>query len=212
MNDRAAVIDRLGVSRETAARLDAYVGMLAKWSPALNLVSRNTLESVWVRHIEDSAQIFRLAPPHARTWLDLGSGAGLPGLIVSALARDHRPGLSVTLVEADARKVAFLQAAARAMEVNPAIENARIENAILPSADVVSARALAPLDKLLDLAAPHLADGGLCLFHKGASAASELTDAALRWHTRVKTHRSVTDPSAVILEIQEPSRASASKR
>lgn len=212
MDDRAIVLDRLGVSRETAARLDAYVDVLAKWSPALNLVSRSTLANVWIRHIEDCAQIFPLASPDAQAWLDLGSGAGLPGLIIAALAQDQRPSLRVTMVEADARKVAFLQTAARAMNTSPTIVNARIEAASLPIADVISARALAPLGKLLDLAVPHLAPKGQCLFHKGSSVASELTDAALRWHSQVTTHRSVTDPSAVILEIQEPLRASAPTR
>lgn len=212
MDDRTAVLGRLGVSRETAARLDAYVGLLIRWSPALNLVSRTTLPDVWTRHIEDSAQIWPLAPGAARTWLDLGSGAGLPGLVIAAVAHDQRTEMRVTLVEADVRKVAFLQAASRAMGISPAIVNARIETANLLPADVISARALAPLDRLLDLAVPHLAPQGRCLFHKGAGVASELTQAALPWHSRMTTHRSLTDPSAVILEIQEPSRASAPTR
>lgn len=204
--EREAVLHRLSVSRETTARLDVYVEVLSRWSRRMNLVGRATLADVWRRHIEDSAQLLALAPTDARRWLDLGSGAGLPGLVIAALAADQRPSLKVALVDSDSRKAAFLQTAAREMGLAPEIIACRIEMLDTPKADVVSARALAPLPKLLDYVTPHLAAGGVCLLPKGATFASELTEAAQHWHSRTQIVRSVTDPSAVILVIQEPTR------
>ena len=209
---REALLARLDVSRETSARLDALVAVLEKWSRTLNLVGKGTLAEVWTRHVEDSAQLWPLAPASARSWIDLGSGAGFPGLVIAALAADERPDLHVTLVESDTRKAAFLGAAAREMGVSVTIRDVRIEALEAPPADVVSARALASLDRLLDYAAPLLAPGGVCLFPKGAGHASELTEARRRWQCRVVAHPSRTDPAAVVLEIQELARAAAPDR
>ena len=194
------------VSRETSERLEILVALLRKWSPRINLVGRATLDDTWTRHVLDSAQIFELAPKGARDWLDMGSGGGFPGLVIAALAAEKAPEMAVTLVESDVRKCAFLHTAAREMRVKTTVVNSRIEALAPASRDVVSARALAPLTKLLALAEGQAGPGTICLFPKGAGAASELTEAARDWHIRRRTHPSVTDPSAVILELQEFSR------
>lgn len=199
----AEVCAALGVSRETAERLTRYVAHLRKWSGALNLVSRTTLDEVWTRHVVDCAQLYPFAPAHARRWADLGAGAGLPALVIAALAAEASPDLEVVAVESDARKCAFMADAARAMGVRLALVNRRIEQAAPLRADVVSARALAPLPRLLTLAERHLAPGGLGLFPKGAGLAEELTEARRLWHIVEERAPSRTDPAASILILKE---------
>lgn len=191
------------VSRETSRRLEIYLRLLSTWNARINLVSRDTIDDAWSRHLADSAQLLALAPPDARRWIDLGSGAGLPGLAVAALAAETRPGLNVTLVEADRRKCAFLQTAAREMELNIGIEPTRIE-AIPPEPfDVVSARALAPLDRLCGLAYRFKGPGTVFLFPKGVKLDSELTTAASHWHIQAERIASLTASDAAILKIVE---------
>ncbi len=189
----------IDVSRETGDRLEALVSTLERWQNAINLVSRSTLEGVWRRHVLDSAQLKQLVPAEAKTLVDLGSGAGFPGLVVAAL----RPDLEVTLIESDARKAAFLGEAARRMmlEKPPKIVIGRIE-AVPPSpADVITARALAPLGQLLAWADRHRTDTAICLFHKGKGWQAEVTGAMKDWDIPLQTFNSVTDLDAVILRI-----------
>lgn len=199
---------RLGVSRETSDRLARLVALLRKWNPRINLVGKATLDGVWTRHVEDSAQLFALAPESAESWVDLGSGGGFPGLVVAAQAAGSGRDLKVTLVESDSRKCAFLATAAREMDVSATVLNRRIEGLETEPYDVVSARALAPLDRLLELAEPLTGPHTVRLFPKGAGASSELTDARKHWHIACRSHPSATDPAAVILEIQEATRGS----
>ena len=190
------------VSRETLARLEAYVALLGAWSGRINLVGRDTLGDAWRRHILDSAQLLPLLPQAAASLVDLGSGAGLPGLVLAILGAPP-----VTLVEADARKCAFLREAARVTGTEVSVRNARIE-AIRPEpVDVVTARALAPLDRLLDLAAPFLAPHSVCLFLKGARAEQELTLARERWTMREAAFPSRSDPRGVVIRLQQIVRA-----
>lgn len=182
---------------------------LAQWNPAINLVAPASLAEGWGRHVLDSGQLLALAPEAARRWVDLGAGAGFPGLVVAALAAERRPGLAVTLVESDARKCAFLGEAARAMGVTVTVLRQRIEAAPKVGFDVVSARALARLPKLLDLAAPWLAPGGVCLFPKGADHGAELTEAAKRWHSAPEVLPSIAGPAGVVLRLTEVRRAAA---
>jgi 16S rRNA (guanine527-N7)-methyltransferase len=191
------------VSRETRRRLEVYVDLLFRWNTRINLVGRATLESVWSRHIADSLQLFDLAPNNARTWIDLGAGAGLPGLPVAAMAAERSPGLHLTLVESDARKAAFLRTAAREMGLSVTIEACRIESLAPLAYAVVSARALAPLDRLCELALPFSGKGTVFLFPKGRQLNSELTEAAVRWHIRAERIASRTDPEAAVLRIEE---------
>jgi 16S rRNA (guanine527-N7)-methyltransferase len=195
------------VSRETLDRLRRYEMLLREWAGRINLVSPASLAEVWHRHFADSAQLLGLAPPEARTWLDLGSGAGFPGMVIALLAAEARPALGVTLVEADQRKAAFLLTVARETGTRVTIEPRRIESLAPRRFDVVSARALAPLPRLVELAAPFLGPGSVALFPKGARAESELTAARRAWHSRVREVESMTDPAARILILTEVRRA-----
>lgn len=187
------------VSRETADRLEVFVENLRRWQKAINLVGRTTLDDVWVRHVLDSAQLKPLIPLAAQTLVDLGSGGGFPGLVVAALC----PELEVTLVESDARKAAFLGDTARRMGLPkpPRLCVGRIEEARPVGADVVTARALAPLGQLLAWGARHGKDPSICLFHKGKGWQGELTDATKAWDIEYQPFTSVTDRDAVILRI-----------
>ena len=204
---RSAALAILDVSRETEARLDALVAHLGRWNAAINLVARSTMASVWTRHILDSGQLFDLVPTGAQRWADLGSGAGFPGLVIAVLAAERAPGLRVTLVESDLRKAEFLRRAARVCGVAVTVHARRIE-AIAPlGADVVSARALAPLVDLLGFAERHLRPGGSALFPKGAGHEAEIAAALERWRFSVQKHPSRTDPDSVVLRIGDIGRA-----
>lgn len=196
-----ALVAKLDVSRETLERLKVYAALLGKWNPRINLVAPRSLPDVWHRHILDSTQIWPLRPVVTEHWLDLGSGAGLPGLIIAAIAADEAPGLRVSLVESDTRKAAFLMTAAREMDLTVEVLPARYE--VLPgqNADVVSARALAPLSTLLPALEKHRKAGGIGLFPKGETVHKEVADAALTWRFAYKLHPSKTDSRAAILEI-----------
>jgi 16S rRNA (guanine527-N7)-methyltransferase len=187
------------VSRETLDRLGALVDTLVRWQKAINLVGRTTMEDVWIRHVLDSAQLAPLIPADAKSLADLGSGAGFPGLVLGAL----RPELDMTLIEVDARKAAFLGEAGRRMALKkpPRVVIARIEEAPAVEADVVTARALAPLGQLLSWAHRHRADTAICLFHKGKGWQSELTEATKDWDITCQPLTSKTDRDAVILRI-----------
>ena len=185
------------VSRETFLRLEAYVALLTKWQSAINLVGRDTLDDVWRRHIQDSAQLAGLIPDNAKTLTDLGSGAGFPGLVL-AILRD----LDVTLIESSGKKASFLREAARLTGSKATVLSQRIEAVPPVVSDVVSARALAPLDLLLGYAARFTGPDTVCLFPKGAKAEAELTEAAKSWTMAVTRHPSVTDDQGVILEIR----------
>lgn len=194
------------VSRETQERLALLAALIRKWSPRINLVAPATLQHLEQRHIADSAQLFALMPETARHWVDLGSGAGLPGLVIAILAQEKAPDLAVTMVESDKRKAAFLQTAAAACGVAPRILPSRIEAVPPLQADVLSARALAPLPRLLAHAERHLAPQGVALFPKGARHAQELEEAlALRAFT-VQKIPSRTDPDGMILVISGVAR------
>lgn len=191
------------VSRETCERLEAYIALLTQWNNRINLVARGSVDAAWMRHIADSAQLFDLAPAGASSWIDLGSGAGLPGLPIAAIAAEKAPGLHVTLVESDTRKAAFMVMVAQEMCLKVTIEPFRIETLRPRPYDVVSARALAPLDRLCALARGFSGPDTIFLFLKGAQVDSELTAAAAGWHIRAERIPSQTDPAATILRIQE---------
>lgn len=191
---------KTGVSRETLARLKAYVDVLTDWNARHNLVSARSLEDVWRRHVWDSAQLVPYMPAYVKTIADLGSGAGFPGLVLAEMLRGRA---SVVLYEATKKKADFLEAAAQRMGLNVGIQNVRIEAGKHQPVDVVTARALAPLDKLLAYAQQMAAKHTVCLFLKGQSLASELTEAHKSWRMKALQHQSATDPSGVILEVRE---------
>ncbi len=190
------------VSRETLVRLKAYVALLADWNERHNLVSAKSLDDVWRRHIWDSAQLLRFIPTTARTLADLGSGAGFPGLVLAALLRE-RPNFQATLYEATEKKSKFLGAAVLQMKLNAKISNTRMETAKPLPFDVVTARACAPLEKLLAYAQPFQSKNTVNLFLKGQSVEVELTQARKSWRMSIERHESQTDSSGVILEIRD---------
>jgi 16S rRNA (guanine527-N7)-methyltransferase len=192
---------RVDVSRETRDQLETLALTLARWQKAINLVGKGTLEDVWARHILDSAQLLPLIPKGAQSLADLGSGGGFPGLVLAAL----RPDLQVTLIEADARKGAFLGEAGRRMGLKnqPKVVTSRIEAAPPAGADVVTARALAPLGQLLAWAAPHRGEKAICLFHKGKGWQAEVSEAKKDWDLEAQPFSSVTDRDSVLLRISQ---------
>lgn len=196
-------IQAFAVSRETATRLELYLELLKRWNASINLVAASTLSQAWSRHLADSAQLFALRPRGARSWIDLGSGGGLPGLPVAALAAEQAPDLRITLVESDRRKAVFLAAAAREMGLAVGVEARRIEDVPGRPHDVVSARALAPLERLCGLAWRFKGPGTVFLFPKGVRLDSELTAASRGWHIRAERIASRTDPDAAVLRIVE---------
>lgn len=191
----------LDVSRETLERLEIYESLLAKWNPAINLVAKGTLSEAWSRHFIDSAQVLSLAPPETRTWMDVGSGGGFPGMVVAIIAAELRPRLTVTLVDSDLRKSAFLGEVARQTGVAVTISAGRAEELPPANADIMSARAFAPLTTLLTLAGRHLNPQGRGLFLKGARHEAEISDALESFRFDLQKVPSQTDPQAVILTV-----------
>ena len=191
-----------GVSRETLARLQLYVELLVAWNRRINLVGPRTLGDVWRRHILDSAQLRPLIPPSARILVDLGSGAGLPGLILAILGVPE-----VHLVEADQRKCAFIREAARVTGTPVTLHAQRLEKITGIRADLVTARAFAPLPNLLDQAENLVDTHSILLFLKGKTVGEELTEAAKGWKMRATLHPSVSDPSGTVLRLEQVIRA-----
>ncbi|WP_445502594.1 16S rRNA (guanine(527)-N(7))-methyltransferase RsmG [Microvirga sp. G4-2] len=191
----------LNVSRETREKLELLERELRRWQAIKNLVGPATLDHIWDRHIVDSLQLLELAP-EARTWIDLGSGAGFPGLVL-AIAGQER-GLKVHLVESNSRKCAFLRQIVRLTGASATVHEARLETVIpgfVGKADVVSARALASLTQLLEWTEPMLKTGTIGLFPKGREVESELTEARKKWTFKADILPSRTDSEARILRI-----------
>ena len=191
------------VSRETLERLEAYVGLLRAWNRRINLIGANTMGDVWRRHILDSAQLAPHLPANSRILVDLGSGAGLPGLVLAATTAT----LEAHLVEADQRKAAFLREAARIIGANVKIHAQRAENLSPIPADVVTARAVAPLPELLEMAARFARSDTRMLFLKGRTAAEELTLAGKTWKMAARLVPSIADAGGMVLILESVARA-----
>lgn len=209
MTDRQPdTLEALAVSRETRERLDSYLALLKRWNTQINLVARSTMHQAWTRHILDSAQLYRFKPETAKKWVDLGSGGGLPGLVIAVLAAtQNKNDLRVVLIESDQRKCAFLNTVTQTLDLPATIIAQRLEDAAPQNADVVSARALAPLPRLLPMIKRHVAPHGIALLPKGASYETEMREARKTWHFEVKTHTSVTDHRSVVLEVAKIAHA-----
>jgi 16S rRNA (guanine527-N7)-methyltransferase len=195
--------DWLNVSRETHHRLQEFYALVCKWNRAINLVSAASLEDGWRRHILDSAQLLPISGCTAGPWLDIGSGAGLPGLVVAIMADETLPKVHVTLVESDRRKSTFLSQAIRQLGLKASVFPGRLESLPEMDASVVSARAFAPLDKILGLAARHMSENGAGLFMKGQTYQAELNAAQQNWRYECDVIPSKTDANAVILKVQK---------
>jgi 16S rRNA (guanine527-N7)-methyltransferase len=193
----------LDVSRETRTRLLILEEQVKKWNKAINLVSQSSILDLFERHIVDSAQLYQLVGPDHQTWADLGSGGGFPGLVIACLAVEHSPTMSMTLVESDQRKAAFLRQASYMLGLSVTVIAERIEITPPIHADVVSARALAPLPRLCGYVHRHLRQGGMALLHKGTNHLSELEEAQRHWRFRLTRIESSTDPTAVILKLED---------
>ena len=192
----------LNVSRETMERLKTFDATLQKWNPRINLVSKSTIPDLWTRHILDSIQVFEAIDDPKGHWVDMGSGGGLPGVIVAICAADKAPDLSVTLIESDQRKSAFLRTAARECGVKINVISERIEAAAAQSADILSARALADLSQLCEFSERHLKKDGVCIFPKGGNWKKEVDNALQQWRFEWEAITSLTEPQAVILKMK----------
>jgi 16S rRNA (guanine527-N7)-methyltransferase len=206
--DRKRALELVPVSDEAAERLDRMVALLLQWQGRMNLIARSTVPEIWTRHIADSLQLLALAPS-ARVWVDLGSGGGFPGLAL-ACALAGQKSCQVHLVESNGKKAAFLREAVSKLGVPATVHLKRIEDFVAAfdeRADVVTARALAPLGKLLGLAAPLLNTGAQGLFLKGQDVEAELTDATKCWNIEATLVPSKTNPQARIVVIHSTKRA-----
>ena len=193
------------VSCETSQRIATFKSLLQKWNTRINLVSDADPDLVQKRHVEDSIQLLEHVPEGAKTWADLGSGAGFPGLICACCLPDRSP-LNVTLVESDQRKAAFLREAIRATGAPATVQNHRIENLTAQPYDIISARALAPLHNLLAYAERLSHEDTVLLFLKGRRLESELTEALTHWSMESEKIPSRTDSEGTILKIHRFSR------
>jgi 16S rRNA (guanine527-N7)-methyltransferase len=198
-----------GVSRETLAKLQQLVDLLLKWQRAINLVAANTLEDVWRRHILDSAQLYPLLPPATRSVLDIGSGAGFPGLVLAAMGV---PG--VHSVESDQRKCAFQREAARVAGLSVTIHAQRVETLPKMQVTAIISRACADLPQLLEYAFPFMAPSSQCHFLKGQQVERELTEAGKGWKMQTERFPSRTDPTGTVLRLShvEPLRPHRDER
>ena len=203
-DDRRAASRLVPVSRETEDRLAIFVELLDRWRQKTNLISNSTFATVWTRHIADSAQLSALAPG-AKRWVDMGSGAGFPGLVIAIQLADV-PGAVVHCIESDGRKCAFLREAARATGAAAVIHPERVE-AIEPKSlgtvDAVTARAFAPLPLTLELARPWMERGAIAVFPRGESAKDQIAALPEAWAYAIESLQSVVNPKAAILRIRQ---------
>ena len=190
------------VSRETRLLLEAYLELIRRWQRAINLVGRATLKDPWRRHFLDSAQLIQHLPPDPGKIYDLGSGAGLPGIVLAIMGQS-----GVNLVESDQRKAQFQREVVRSLDLQVTIHAKRIDTLPTECADVVTARALAPVPRLLDLAKPLLRPNAICLFLKGRSVSDELTEARKCWRMAIDSFPSLSEPSGTVLKLWDIGRA-----
>ena len=191
-------ISQLNVSRETLDLFLHYAEILAKWQAKINLISGNTVDNVWSRHFLDSAQLYDLVPRGAKTLLDIGSGAGFPGMVLAVMGVKN-----VTLVEADSRKCLFLSEVLRQTGTHANIVNCRIEEFDGGYYDIITARALAPMDKLLTYINPHFGPGTKGIFLKGKQVGCELTKAKKQWKLEYKAVPSITNDRGSIIVVEK---------
>tara|TARA_B100000676_G_scaffold246968_1_gene250021 strand:- start:385 stop:1044 length:660 start_codon:yes stop_codon:yes gene_type:complete len=195
----------LNVSRETLARLKKFVDFLLNWQRSINLIGPGTVDNIWHRHVLDCGQLVRYLPDCPGTVLDIGSGAGLPGIILAILGVPN-----IRMIEADAKKCVFLREAARISETRVEIVEARAEQAVCEPAEIVTARAVAPLSRLLELTEPYIKPNTICFFFKGRNYKHELIDLKNNWKLQMETHRSLTERDGIILKLTSVSRAHVS--
>ena len=190
----------LNVSRETLSQFEAYLALLEKWQRRINLVANSTMVDVWQRHILDSAQLIKFYPPNTKKILDVGSGAGFPGLVLAIMGN-----VEVDLVESDQRKAIFLSTVIRSLGLPAKVHNQRIETLPNLAPDVITARALAPVSKLMKLIENQVSLDTVCLFLKGASVEDELTELQTSSTMVAVNHPSLSGANGVVLELKHKS-------
>ncbi|QFT58262.1 Ribosomal RNA small subunit methyltransferase G [Sulfitobacter sp. THAF37] len=198
-------LEDLNVSRETLERLEQFSSLVARWTVKINLISKSTLDDIWRRHILDSAQLFDLVPSFDH-WADLGSGGGLPGIVLAILAKEQNPAGQITLVESDQRKGIFLKTAIRELDLNAIVLTERIEKVPPLNADALSARALSDLSTLLTFAERHLVNHGTAVFPKGQNWRKEDEEARKTWSYSLDPVKSKTSAAAAVLLIKDIKR------
>lgn len=192
----------MNVSRETFERLEAFVALVLQWNKTINLISKESTADVWQRHVLDSAQLMLHLPPEAEAYADLGAGGGFPGVIVAIMAAEVRPTLRATLVESDLRKAVFLSETSRKLGLAVTVVRDRVETLAPLGADLVSARALAPLAELCGYGQRHLAPGGTALFLKGNRYEAEIAIARQKWAFDLTVYPSKTGTDAALLALK----------
>jgi 16S rRNA (guanine527-N7)-methyltransferase len=202
--------DQANVSRETLARLNLYAAMLEDWNARQNLVSQTSLRTMWLRHFWDSAQLIQYVPDSAASLVDLGSGAGFPALVLAELLRARN--LRIVLYESIQKKRDFLAEVARRLGLDIEVRSGRIETATPEIFDVITARACAPLPKLLDYAQPFWGADTIGLFLKGQNLGAELTDAHNYWTMKVIKYPSRSSSSGTVLEVRGLKRVAANRK
>lgn len=193
-------------------KLEEYKALLIKWQKKINLVGSSTLDDIEKRHFADSAQLYPFIPSQARVLVDLGSGAGFPGMILALLdqtSKEKKEKIEVHLIESDLRKAAFLQEVARVCNIQVTIHRKRIEQIKDLKADIITARALAPLESLLDYSFPFLKEDSVCLFLKGEKSMKEIEEAQKKYCMNIKEFPSSLYENGVILKISEIKNESA---
>ena len=200
--DWLELIRSANVSRETCEKIDKYLSILDSWRNQLNLIGPNEWERIWERHILDSHQLRKFIPESARI-VDIGTGAGFPGVILAASASGSG---HISLIESSAKKCKFLQTVVEQTKLPISIVNARIESVDTISADFVTARAVAPLEKLIEYTLPALETGATALFHKGHSYTTELESAQVRWNLDYKVLPNEYSSNGVIIKISGAKR------
>jgi len=198
---KSILLNDLNVSRETIDDLEKLAELLVKWNKTINLVSKSTIDELWARHIVDSAQVWAHKPDVVENWVDLGSGGGFPALVLAIIAKHQAPNMVFHMVESDARKCAFLRNVSRETSLNTKVHTCRIESAPEIKADVVSARALASVDKLLEMSGNFLKQDAFCLFLKGQGCAIEVKNAQESWRFESESTQSISDSAGEILKI-----------
>lgn len=195
------------VSRETLIQLQSYVDLLIFWTARINLISKSTVSSIWHRHIADSAQLYGFLPQDSAHIVDVGTGGGLPGVVLAILSRDSEPTRRFTFIESDARKSVFLRRCVQSLDLKATVKTVRVEKMSPLAADVVTARGFASLDTLMGVCEQHLNPMGVGLFPKGQSFASEISTAKATWDFHLEALPSISDPEARLLLIKDINRA-----
>lgn len=191
----------IDVSRETIERLELFQDQLIKWNRSINLVSRSTIDQFWDRHVVDSAQLLSFCDHPAKKWVDLGSGGGLPGIVISTILKERSPSTKIVLIESDRRKSSFLLQMKVMLKLNIDVLPKRILDVSCQQTEFVSARALAPLNDLLGFMKHHGHADSIGVFPKGRTYMEEIENAKRRWEFDWEAYTSETDPEAKILKV-----------